>query len=234
MRFFPLLILLAACGLHKDQLLVNKSDQRPPSGIAIAPAVLLSDHEDVDAFRTSTVVGNLQFSGGYVTDSSEKGLYNVSKNVRITNTDDHREMVIAWLDVSLSPTGQVPELPPPPSRIKQRGTSRIDGKDNQSLPRLRYVPAPGGRFNAPTAIPWVIAYYTHNGGWFYGQQWGSGAGGRIRILLAAYDTDGRVLGWTDVDASRIAMREFSPTGEQLDDMLMTLERRVRKKLRRGP
>ncbi|TVQ92707.1 MAG: hypothetical protein EA397_06000 [Deltaproteobacteria bacterium] len=233
MRFLPLLLLLSACGLHKDQLHVTRSDPKPPSRIAVAQAVLIADHEDVDPFRTSTVVGNLQFSGGYVTDSSEKGLYNVSKTVRITNTDDHRDMVIAWIDESLSPTASVPELPPPPTRTKHRGTSRVDGKDNQSLPRLRYAPTPGGRFDAPTAIPWVIAYYTHNGGWFYGQQWGSGAGGRIRILLAAYDTDGSVLGWTDIDASRIASREFSPTGEQLDDLLMTLERRVRKKLRRG-
>jgi len=235
MRALPLLLLvLAGCSIHKNQLIVSRSPQRPATQVAVAAPILLIDHEQVDPFRTSTVVGNLNFTGGYVTDTSEKGMYNVSKEVRHTSVDEHRAMVLSWLGETLPTTTKVTRLPPPPVRAVQRGTSRVDGKDNQSLPRNRYTPQPGGKFAGPTAIPWVIAYYSHNGGWFYGQQWGTGAGARVRVLIAAYGADGSVLGWTDIDASRIANRVFSPTGQQLDDMLIKLERRVGRKLRRGP
>lgn len=234
MRLLLLLLLLSGCGLYKNQLHIDRSPTRPSGRIAVAAPALLIDHEQVDAFRKSTVVGNLNFSGGYVTDTSEKGMYNVSKEIRHTSADEFRAQVGAWLAQTLPATASVGQLPPPPARSLQRGTSRVDGKDNQSLPRNRYTPQPGGRFAGPTVIPWVIAYYTHNGGWFYGQQWGTGAGARVRIVLAAYDRDGSVLGWTDIDASRISNRVFSPTGEQLDDMLLKLERKVGKQLRRGP
>lgn len=234
MRTLVLLLALASCGSYKNQLHVTKSPTSPSGDLVVAEPMVLGDHVEGDRFRQNTLVGNYSFSGGYVTERDDTGMYNHSKEVVQGDGEAYRGHVRDWLATTLPAQAQVRRAPPPPRASPERGTSRHDGRDNQSLPRLRYTPVPGGSFAEPTVVPWVISYYSHNGGWFYGQEYGSGAGARVRVLLAAYDTDGTVLGWIDVDGSRVAMRMFSPTGPQLQDMLIKLERRVGRKLRRGP
>lgn len=227
-----LIFALVACSTHKNQLHVVGDKLPKLESLTVAEPIFLTELLDGDPFRTNTTVGNVTFSGGYITANDGKGLHNVSKDVAITQEDGYREDVANWLDARLAPTTVVTD-PVMPKRTEQRGTegeATKAGHDNRSLPRVDYRPLPMGPLPRPTLVPWVISYYSHNAGWFYGQQWGTGAGARIHILLVAHDTDGSILGWTGIDASRISERVFSPSEPELQDLLINLEKRVGKRL----
>ncbi len=226
------LTLVLACSTHRNQLHVTGDPPRTLRGHAIAEPVFWGDTLDGDQFRKNAVVGAIFFSGGFVTENDGRGLHNVSKEVSIADRDRYREQVASWLRGVLPPTVVV-EDPPPPRPILTRGSHPMDGKDNQSLPRFTFEPQPTGPLPQPTIIPWIVNYYAHNAGWFYGQTWGTGAGARIRILLVAHDTSGAVVAHSDLDASRISERVFSPSEPQLQDMLIALERRLAKKLKQA-
>jgi hypothetical protein len=227
-----LALTLLACSTHKNQLHVAGADLPKRSTLTVAEPVYLVDRSDADPFRENTTVGNVTFSGGYITTNDGRGLHNVSKVVEITREDDYREAVAGWLDGILEPTTTV-EDPVAPKRIERRGTAGMatkEGHDNQSLPAVDYRPLPMGPLPQPTLVPWVVSYYTHNAGWFYGQAWGTGAGARVHVLLVAHDTDGSVIGWRGVDGARVSERVFSPSEPELQDLLIWLERKVGKKL----
>ncbi|MEZ4319090.1 MAG: hypothetical protein R3F61_16365 [Myxococcota bacterium] len=226
-----LLNALTACSTHRNHLEVA-TDGLPADHLAVSAPLFLADHDEGDPFRRNTVVGNLTFTGGFVTENTGAGLFNVSKEVSLASEDLYRTQVSDWLADTLGPPTVVLDPPPPPPvRRDERGTRRHDGHDNVSLPRMELRPQAGGTFTEPTLVPWVVTYVTHNGGWFFGQEYGTGGGARIRVLLVAYDANGQVLGYRDVDASRISERVFSPTGPQMQDFLITLEEKVARKIR---
>ena len=174
------------------------------------------DLDDGEPFRRNTVVGNVTFSGGFVTESTGEGLFNVSKDIDVSSGEKYRKQVADWLEDALGrPSVELDAPPPPPERRERRGTASRDGHDNVSLPRFELRPVAGGTFEQPVLVPWVVTYMSHNAGWFFGQEFGTAGGARIRVMLVAYDRDGSVLGYTDVDASRVSERVFSPTGPQM-------------------
>ncbi len=254
----PLVVALwgvVGCSTHRNHMDVRSSGQ-VPGDARISEPVFVEDHTDDGngrgplpasddstdplentSFRANTVVGNVRFGrDGYIVADTPDGQFNVSKSLTITNRDKYRTQVADWLtgafDQPLRPIDDL-DLPPVPERRDQRGTSSRDGRDNISLPRGIWSPVPADdpSWTEPLVVPWVVGYTSHNAGWFFGQTYGTPAGARIHVLLVAYDSDGSVLGWTDVNASRISERNFKPTGPELQDLLLKLERRVARKLR---
>jgi len=226
------LLFALACSTHRTHIEVAGEPIRS-TDLAIAAPLFLGDMDadDSDPFLRNTYVGNLIFSGGFVTENTADGMFNVSKQIEPSNQQKYRGQVRDWLADTLGkPNTDLNAPPPPPRRRERRGSTSRDGRDNISLPRIDFVPVDGGNFERPVLVPWVVSYLSHNAGWFFGQEYGTGAGARIRILLVAYDTDGTVIGWTDVDGSRTSERVFSPTGPQLQDLLIDLEKRVGRKL----
>lgn len=226
-----LLLTLFACTFTKTRIHVE--DHLDNTAVmAFAKPVYLSQLEEQDRFRTNTTVGNITFSGGYVTETTEEGMFNVSKEVALSAEQKYTSHADRWLGELL--LSEVEFSAPLPERHERRGTSRLDGHDNASLPRVTLTPQPlEGEASQVTLVPVVASYYSHNGGWFFGQEWGTGAGARIRVLLVKYAPDGAVLGWLDVDGSRTSERVFSPTGPQLQDLLIALEKKVGRKLKRA-
>lgn len=226
------LILLAACSFTKTRIHVHDHLTKSDAAVVVAGPVYAVDLDLGDSFKSNTTVGNVTFTGGYVTENTGAGLFNVSKHVAVDAEEIYRGHAGAWIEDLVDPTAEI--SPPLPSRHERRGTDPKDGHDNLSLPRVDLTPvaltvAPG----RVTTVPIVMSYYTHNGGWFFGQEWGTGAGARVRIVLVTYAADGSVLGWMDIDGSRTSDRVFSPTGPQLQDLLIALEKRVGRKLQRA-
>jgi hypothetical protein len=222
---------LPACSLHKNHIEIASMPIRTDAALAVTEPYFLVDFDEGDPFRRNTAVGNITFSGGFITENTGEGLFNVSKDIDLSSTEKYREQVRDWLSLGLGPPMiTLDSPPPPPKRKERRGTTSHDGHDNVSLPRVDLLPVPASGFERPVLVPWVVTYLSHNGGWFFGQEWGTGGGARIRVMLVAYDTDGSVLGYRDIDGSRISERIFSPTGPQMQDLLIALERRVGRKL----
>lgn len=228
------LMLLLACSSHVNQLQVLGGPIPANEEMVVAEPVFWEDHLDGDPFRTNAAVGNILFSGGYVTENDGRGMHNVSKNVEIAEQERYRRQVTDWLAGMLPSTVVAEGLVPPKTReVRGSQGGAIDGHDNASLPRLQLQPVAVGELPHPTLVPWVVSYYSHNAGWFYGQEFGTAAGARVRILLVAYGRDGRVLGHTSIDGSRISERVFSPSEPQLQDLLITLEKKVGKRIERA-
>ncbi len=124
----------------------------------------------------------------------------------------------------------------PPARTEARGSEEGDGHDNQHLPRFELTPLPQPALPPVPAdallVPWIVHYYSHNGGWFQGQTWGTGAGARIRVLWSLHDADGAVLGHGDHQAWYTDEDLFSPNSVQVEDHLMEVEDALCRDLRR--
>ena len=60
-------------------------------------------------------------------------------------------------------------------------------------------------------VPTIVYAYSHNAGWFVGQQWGCSAGVRLRLLWAVYERrTGTRRFWMDVDIPWQAEGIFHP------------------------
>ncbi|MCB9690562.1 MAG: hypothetical protein H6736_01985 [Alphaproteobacteria bacterium] len=221
-------LLLLACSTHKNELVVRGAMARVDD-LAVAAPVFLEDHVDGDPFRRNAAVGNITFGGGYVTIDEGRGQHNVSKDVVVSEEERYQRQVTDWL-ADLLPLGAPVEAPVPPEAREVRGTTSRDGHDNASLPNVELRPVAMGPLPRPTLVPWVVGYYSHNAGWFYGQRWGTGAGARVHVLLVQHGEDGSVLGYMDVDGSRVSERVFSPTEAELQDLLLALEKRLGRRI----
>jgi hypothetical protein len=226
------------------------------SQVALAEAVLLQDLMDLegsDPFRSGVYVGNLVFSGGFITEQHDVGLQNVSKNVAYEAEELYRAQVVALvgdmmgdaLDTHRQVTWQPTTLPlallPPQTFRPVRGTHEEDGSDNVCLPRfdLEPTPLPAEVLGSlppgidAVIIPLVVLYYTHNGGWFLGQTYGNSAGARIRVMTVTYDAkSGAPMGHMDVTTRFLHEEVFQPNSGQLEDFAMFSERALEKRIRR--
>jgi hypothetical protein len=254
---FPALTLLAACGATKPMPVVHGGPNLALPALALAPTVLLNDlegHSPEQAFAQGSLVGNIWFSGGFEI-LPEAGNQVRSVTVSIDQVDAREAQVAAWLDAAMataltaqaapwSPLGHA-LTPPPPTRAAVRGTGVIDGRDNQNLPRVALtpralpavaLPASAQQEGGPTAIlvPMVIHHYSHNAGWFVGQDKGTDAGARSRLLATLYDAQtGAVLTWKDIAARHEEENSFSPNHAALEDYLMAVEAQVAAALAEG-
>lgn len=245
-------VLLSACGkqarLEAQASLIDGRGPALPEGqaLAVAPAVLLHTLPEAverDPFHDNSLVGNIWFSGGYEI-LEEEGHQPRSVSYTIDREAEYAEQVRAWVDAELRPlaldagyaasTLEQAVQPAAPIRRKERGSNVLSGKDNRNLPVWSYEPralpedARAGLEGQAVLVPVVVHYYTHNGGWFVGQEQGTPAGARFRLLWAVYDGgSGAVLAWGDAGARRVIPYHYTPSAVELEDLQLAVEGDVR-------
>ncbi len=251
MRCWLLLPVLSACAGHTSLSFDGQKPDVRTSVIAVAEPVFLQDlqvPDEGDEIWAGSYVGNVLFSGGFHVVERDGGLENVSLSVEQSQQERYRtqvqdvvsqcvfdgmgregrDWVAADLDVQ----------PPIPTRRNVRGTDKIDGRDNQPLPRFSLAAAPWeGGAPVPNGadallVPYVIHYYAHNGGWFLGQTYGTSSGARSRVFWALYTADGAAIGWGDHQARTADHGNYSPNSQQIQDFLIETEEGVCKTLNR--
>ena len=246
-----MLSLLLGCWVYKKspdlQVHPGGQDLQHVEGrVGLAPTVFMADlNGERDDFRDGVYVGNVVMTGGYVVENTgEAGLQTIAKNYELNSIEAYRSTVSDWVDtafaavlderkVSWKPVDLSVQVP---VKHLTRGSHPLDGTDNVNIPRFTLDPAPLGAAVGGVdlvVVPLVVAYYSHNAGWFVGQEHGCGAGARFRLLWTAYDaTTGVALEWGDVDRRTIEPYTFQPNSSQLEDMLIAVEHGVAKELRR--
>lgn len=239
-----LALALVGCAGHVTTELDYVKPDTKAKVIALAEPVFLADLDgavqpDVEPVWTGTFVGNIVFAGGFEVVEREGGLENVSVNVETSGQERYRRQIVDvtrgcvsdalgregrdWFSTGLSTPA------PTPTRRDVRGTGKLDGRDNQPLPRFTLAATPweGG---APVPdgadallVPYIVHYYAHNGGWFLGQTYGSAGGARTRVFWALYEPDGRAVGWSDHGARTEEHGRFSPNSQEIQDYLIDVE-----------
>ncbi len=242
---------LLACGWYGKPPDVFLDGGPPPPRklgvVALADTVLLTELEGLDgeaSFRHGVYVGNVTMRGGFVTEEDpEYGLQVRAKEYSFSAQAQLAGTAADWSDQAFAELLQdggvtyrrAPVQVPAPIRHRSRGTHEADGTDNVNLPRFTLEPSPLAPGSAPGAdqvlVPIVVSYYSHNGGWFLGQEYGCGMGARLRVLWALYDSaSGAPIAWGEVDAREIDSRVASPSSAQLEDALLKVEATVAKEL----
>jgi hypothetical protein len=83
-------------------------------------------------------------------------------------------------------------------------------------------------------VPYLRAYYTHNGGWFLGQKYGCMGGARIEVFLVLYDTTQKRWVWTfDATGRQFGERVGQPTTAQMDQYLLDAQTQIEEAMERG-
>ena len=106
-----------------------------------------------------------------------------------------------------------------------------DGTDNLNLPRLSLqappMPAVQGVDGRWLLVPYLRSYYTHNAGWFLGQQNGCMGGARVEAYLVLYDRESGGAVWSMSALGRhIEPHTGQPSRTELDQYLLWAEERV--------
>ncbi len=251
-----LFVLLPACASSHLSVREDGGRGRLDRRLAVAPAVLLKDVPgaiELDPFTDGLHVGHLHMSGGYVVLETDRGMQHRSKNVEPSAEEDYAAEALRWLDSAVAEViasrrveaAALPEIPPSaleaPVRRIRRGSEAGDLRDNQNLPRFdlepgrlhvsRLPPLPEG--TSMVLVPIVVHYYSHNGGWFLGQTYGTSGGARARVLWVIYDGEtGLATRWGDVSARSLS-GTMSPSRAEIEDCLIEAERRALRGLRRS-
>ena len=218
--------------------------RRFQGSVGVAPVHFLADHNgEGDDFRDGVYVGNIVMSGGYIVENrGDAGLQTRAKDYEFNSVDVYRSQISDWTDTTLASvldergvtwTRVGVSAPPPISRVV-RGSHPGDGTDNINIPRFSLEPSPL-QAAVPgvdlVLVPTVVFYYSHNSGWFVGQEHGCGAGARFRMLWTAYDaSSGAAVEWRDVDHRTIEPYIFQASSSQLEDMLIEVEEGVARDL----
>ncbi len=238
--------LSSGCGEKNLRLALGPPLAAAPASIALAPPVLLAEHqrtEPMEAFRSGTYIGSIWFSGGFEIMPEEDDQVR-SVGVDLKHPEAYVEQVrqvvgdgFATLltdhQLSWQPLDHdVGRAYSSPRRIPVRGTGPFDGEDNQNLPRFDLQPLPLDPGELPelppgtsaVLIPTVVHYYTHNGGWFVGQDNGCSAGARMRVLWGLHDAhDDRVLTWGEAGVQHLQEFHYSPNTAELQDYQLIVE-----------
>lgn len=204
------------------------------------------DPERDAVFLRGDYVGNVRFGGGVLL-AGDVGLQARARILEFGAEAEYGSLGAAWLadsvDRALDARGvprDVTAAPPDLTvdRTPFRGLHEDDGRDNVNLPRM--VLRPGRLAPMPDAPrPWVLVpylrvYYTHNGGWFLGQQYGTMAGARVEAIVALYDArTGAPVWWMDALGRHLDAATASPSTAQLDQYLLWAEDDVEAALDEG-
>jgi len=260
MRHIPTLLLLALCSCSATRMtrveVTNRPIKEKIQQVALVDPILLRDFqetEETNAFRSGVYVGNLVFSGGFITEQQDVGLQNVSKKVDFEAEDRYRKQVAELLDRmygdALDKKGNVrwqrmsisADVIESHRMRAVRGTHDEDGRDNVCLPRFELeagtLPAEA-LTDVPTGtdaviVPYVVLYYTHNAGWFLGQTYGHGGGARFRVFSVTYDAKtGAPLGHMDATTRFLHEEVFQPNSGQLEDFAIFAETAMEKQVRK--
>lgn len=225
--------------------------------MAVAPAMLLNHVPGTverDPFSDGLHVGHLHMAGGYVVLETDRGMQHRSKHVEPSAEEEYAASAKTWLDSAVAEVLEsrrfealpLTEAIPPsaveaPRRRIERGSGPDDLRDNQNLPRFELDPGSldPSKLPAPpegaskVLVPIVVHYYSHNGGWFLGQTYGTGGGARLRVLWVIHDAEsGRPMRWGEVSA-RALSGTMSPSRAEVEDCLIEAEERGLRGLRRG-
>lgn len=195
-----------------------------------APTVL--DPVADGAFLRNDFVGNIRFGGGLIRTGSV-ALETRARLIQLQKPDALRQQGVDWLKGAVarlwSGADSVSAAPAPaaPSFHYQmaRGTDEEDGHDNVNLPRTTLIPQPIAGALGKVLVPYLRAYYTHNGGWFLGQRWGCMAGARVDVVVVMYD-DGRPVWWLEAAGRSLDSGTAQATTAELDAHLLDAERQV--------
>lgn len=201
------------------------------------------------AFLRNDYVGNVRFGGGFVR-TGDVALEVRARLIEFSAQDAYAELAGRWLADSVAAAlseRDVPARPidlrvvPPVEHVARRGLHPDDGRDDVNLPRtdLRPLPLPEDARAGAGAEPWVLvpylrSYYTHNGGWFLGQQYGCMGGARIEATLVLYDVaTGRPAWWMSALGRHLQPRRGQPSRAELDQYLLWAEDQVELAFREG-
>jgi hypothetical protein len=206
------------------------------------------------AFLRDEYSGNIRFGGGFIR-TGDVALEVRARLIELGLEEETTALGLRWLSEAVPrvlaldhvPVGApAPALAPVPERRRFRGMHPEDGHDNVNLPRVDLVPtpvdlaalAPDSRATLAAAhwvvVPYLRAYFTHNGGWFLGQTFGCTGGARVEALVVLYDmTTGRPAWWMNVTGRHIQSQVGQPTRAEMDQYLLWSEANAEDQLARG-
>jgi hypothetical protein len=201
------------------------------------------------AFLRNEYFGNIRFGGGFIR-TGDVALEVRARLIEMGLEAEYRAEGVRWLGEmvprALTAAGirvgpPTAAIAPVPERRRVRGLHPDDGTDNLNLPRSELVPvALDAAQTAAVAdarwvlVPYLRLYWTHNGGWFLGQTYGSMAGARIEVLAVIYDTtSGRPVWSMPALGRHIQPRKGQPTGAELEQYLLWAEGYTEERLTRG-
>lgn len=206
------------------------------------PAPTVLDPVADAAFLRNEFAGNVRFGGGFVRAGGVQ-LEVRGRLIEFTEQERYDAMGRAWLAETVGGLLDGAPAAPAPSdpaldRVAVRGLHPDDGHDDVNLPRTSLVARDLGHpLEAAGAdyvlVPYLRSYYTHNGGWFLGQEYGCMAGARVEVLLAVYDADTGAVVWSLAALGRtISARQGQPSRAEADQNLLWAEDEVEETLRK--
>lgn len=203
--------------------------------LVVPPQVMATQH--ADPFMDGVFVGSLVHGGGYVQEAvGDYGQQTHSVEFSFSAQETYAELAVSFaqnaLQQGLTANGAAMELAPQqsawPVKIPLRGTHPADGSDNVNLPRFTLMPPEIAAWSGGDhkLFTWVVSYYSHNAGWFYGQHMGCKAGAHGRIFWALYTPDGKPVAWADLDSRYLYSKVFQPNSAQTEDALIQVEKQL--------
>lgn len=233
----------SACGGSVESLVEGDNKiKAKPDRVALAPTQFYYEYYDVspegeEMFDTNLAVGYMKHIGGYIEVPGEDdvGTIRRTRQVEMRRHEKYRKEVAQLIRRAFEETirddkkkvipidsGDFPAEQFKPDKRKQYAAPSKDGKDNVNVPYIDVEPAYNidemPDLNADiVVVPYVVYYYIHNRGWYYGQRWGCPAGGRFRLMWSAYDVStGELLGWSDIDLKLLQEGKFHPNQSEIE------------------
>lgn len=194
-------------------------------------------------FLRNDFLGHIRFGGGYILAGSPTPMYR-ARLLEFNAQESYRAQGSRWLADELAEVlaehhlAPVPAaaVEPPLDRRPVRGLTELDGRDNVNLPRSTLVPgALPPRADGPPwlLVPLLRSYYTHNGGWFIGQQWGCMSGARVEVLVVLYNQrTGAPVWWMSAEGRHVESLVGQPSTAEIDQYLLWAEGDVEAALER--
>jgi hypothetical protein len=212
---------------------------------ASLPTPTALDPERDAAFLRGHYVGNVRFGAGVMMEGSV-ALQARARLLEFNEQPRYRDLARFWLDDTLREalaaagiaSSTAPPLAPPLEVVPVRGLQPDDGRDNVNLPRTTFRPTtvePSPAAPQPwILVPYLRCYYSHNGGWFIGQQYGTMAGARVEAVVVLYDArSGRPVWSMDATGRTLDRSTATPNSAQLDQYLLWAEDDVEQALEEG-
>ena len=190
-------------------------------------------------FLRNEYAGNVRMGGGMVRTGAvalEARARLVEFGLQAELQEQGRRWLAGAIDQALDDRGLVHTgvvvTPTVPVRVPTRGMHEDDGTDNLNLPRLELqapvMPTLEGDHAARwLLVPYLRSYYTHNAGWFLGQQNGCMGGARVDTFLVLYDRQSGSVVWSMAATGRhIEPHKGQPGRAELDQYLLWAEGKV--------
>jgi hypothetical protein len=220
---------------------------RIEAGLAdhLEPMTVLDPAADA-AFLRNDFLGNVRFGGGFVR-TGEVALEVRGRLLEFSVQEAYAQQGTQWLTEAVRAALEAQRLTPvavsvgaelpPLEHVAVRGVHPDDGHDNLNLPRTTLRPAPiAPRAEGPryVIVPFLRSYYTHNGGWFIGHEYGCNAGARVETLVVLYDArSGSPLWWMSSTGRHIQPMQGQANRAELDQYLLWAEDSVEEDLARA-